>query len=104
MRQTTVGWKFLVKWANGSQQWIELKILKESNAIQVAEYPMASNIREEPAFVWWVPYVLRKQDVIVLFTYYLCMVQTLTKLVTQIRFTLLLGIRLLCYLGASGLT
>ncbi len=28
MRQTTVGWKFLVEWANGSQQWIELKIQK----------------------------------------------------------------------------
>ena len=52
MRQTTVGWKFLVEWANGSQQWIELKILKESNPNQVAEYAMASNIREEPAFAW----------------------------------------------------
>jgi hypothetical protein len=52
MRQTTVGWKFLAEWANGSQQWIELKILKESNPNQVAEYAMASNIREEPAFAW----------------------------------------------------
>ncbi len=32
MRQTTVGWSFLVKWGDGSQQWIDLKILKESNA------------------------------------------------------------------------
>jgi hypothetical protein len=66
MQQTTVGWKFLVEWANGSQQWIELKILKESNPVQIAEYPMACNIGEEPAFAWWVPYVLRKWDVIVL--------------------------------------
>jgi hypothetical protein len=64
MRQMTVGWKFLVEWANGSRQWIELKILKESNPIQVTEYTMACNIWEEPAFVWWVPYVLRKRDVI----------------------------------------
>jgi hypothetical protein len=65
MRHTTVGWKFLVEWANGSRQWIELKILKESNPVQVAEYAMARSIREEPAFAWWVPYVLRKRDVIV---------------------------------------
>jgi hypothetical protein len=40
----------------------------------------------------------------ILFTYYLCTVQTLMKLVAQIRFTSLLGIRLLRYLGTSGLT
>jgi hypothetical protein len=38
MRQTTVGWKFLVKWANSSRQWIDLKILKESNPVQFAKY------------------------------------------------------------------
>jgi hypothetical protein len=65
MHQVTVGWKFLVEWANGSQQWVELKILKESNPVQVAEYAMACGIGEEPAFAWWVPYVLRKRDVIV---------------------------------------
>ncbi len=65
MCQMTVGWKFLVKWANGSQQWIELKILNESNPILVFEYAMACNIGEEPAFAWWVPYVLCKRDVII---------------------------------------
>ena len=66
MRQTTVGWKFLVKWANSSRQWIELKILKESTPVQVAKYATARNIGEEPAFAWWVSYVLRKRDVIIL--------------------------------------
>ncbi len=28
MRQTTVGWKFLVEWANSSRQWIDLKNLE----------------------------------------------------------------------------
>ena len=65
MCQMTVGWKFLVEWANGSRQQIEVKILKESNPIQVAEYAMARDIGEEPAFAWWVPYVLRKRVVIV---------------------------------------
>ena len=65
LRQTTVGWKFLVEWANSSRQWIDLKLLKESNPVQVVEYATACNIADEPAFAWWVPYVLRKRDVIV---------------------------------------
>jgi hypothetical protein len=64
MRQTTQGW-ILVQWANSTCQWIDLKILKESNPVQVAEYITARNIAERSAFAWWVPYVLRKRDVIV---------------------------------------
>ena len=48
MRQTTVGWKFLVKWVNGSRLWIDLKNLKESSPVQVAEYAMARDIGDEP--------------------------------------------------------
>ncbi len=65
MHQTTQGWKFLVQWANGMHQWIDLKILKEFNPVQVTEYVTARNIADKPAFAWWVPYVLRKRDVIV---------------------------------------
>ena len=43
LRQTTVGWKLLVEWANSSCQWIDLKLLKESNPVQVAEYATARN-------------------------------------------------------------
>ncbi len=66
MRQTTVGWKLLIQWNNGSRQWIALKILKKSNPVQVAEYVIACGIGNEPAFAWWVPYTLCKHDVIVL--------------------------------------
>jgi hypothetical protein len=65
MRQTTVGWSFLVKWGDGSQQWIDLKILKESNPVQAGAYAIARGIQDEPAFAWWVPYVMRKRDIIV---------------------------------------
>ena len=44
---------------------ISLKILKESNLLQVAEYAVARDIAEEPDFAWWVHYVLCKRDVIV---------------------------------------
>jgi hypothetical protein len=66
MRQTTVGWKLLVQSNNGLHQWIALKILKESNPVKVAEYTIARDIADKPAFAWWVPYKLRKCNVIVL--------------------------------------
>ena len=65
MRETTVGWSFLVQWGDGSCQWIDLKVLKESNPVQVGEYVIARGIQNEPAFAWWVPYMMRKRDVIV---------------------------------------
>jgi hypothetical protein len=41
MGKTTWGWKILVQWAKGTCQWIELKILKESNPVQASEYVTA---------------------------------------------------------------
>ena len=34
LQQTAVGWKMLIEWNDGSNQWINLKILKESNPVQ----------------------------------------------------------------------
>ncbi len=64
LRKTTVGWKLLVKWADGSNTWIPLKDLKESHPIETAEFAKARSIADEPAFAWWVPYTLRKRDII----------------------------------------
>ena len=33
--------------------------------MQVGEYVIARGIENEPAFAWWVPYVMRKRDIIV---------------------------------------
>ena len=49
-RKTTIGWKFLCDWKDGSQTWVTLKLLKESNPIEVAKYVKARNIDDEPAF------------------------------------------------------
>ena len=65
LRQTTVGWDLCVLWRDGSEQWIPLKDLKESNPVEVADYAEANNIADEPAFKWWVPYTLRKRDRII---------------------------------------
>ena len=60
-RRTTAGWKLLVEWKDGSQDWIPLKELKNSNPVETAEFAVANRIHEEPAFSWWVPYVLKKR-------------------------------------------
>ena len=65
MRKTTCGWKLLVQWKDGSEQWIPLKDMKESHPVECAEFAKARGIADEPAFVWCVPYTLRKRDVII---------------------------------------
>ena len=55
----------LIEWTDGRRQWMDLKLLKQSNQLQVAEYAAARGLSDEPAFAWWVPYTLRKRDVIV---------------------------------------
>ena len=65
MLQTTVGWKFNVKWRDGTTMWVSLKDIKESNPIEVAEYVTSCDIQDEPAFAWWVPYTMRKRDRII---------------------------------------
>lgn len=65
LRKSTNGWHLQVKWKDGSSQWIPLKILKESNPIETAEFATARGIMDEPAFSWWVPYVMRKRDRII---------------------------------------
>ena len=65
IRKTTIGWQLLVRWHDGSEHWVPLSILKECNPVEVAEYAQARGIETEPAFAWWVPYTLRKRDVIV---------------------------------------
>ena len=40
-------------------------MLKESNPVKTAKYASARKLVEEPAFVWWVPYTLRKRDRII---------------------------------------
>ena len=64
-RQTTIGWRFLCEWKDGTSTWVPLKILKESNPVEVAEYVIALDLEDQPAFAWWVPHTLKKRDRIV---------------------------------------
>ena len=65
LRKSTIGWKLLVAWKDGSEQWIPLSIMKESNPVEVAEFAKARGLLDEPAFRWWAPYTLKKRDRII---------------------------------------
>ena len=64
-RKTTSGWWLCVQWKDGTTSWERLAELKESNPIEVAEYVVAANIQNEPAFAWWVPAVLARRNRII---------------------------------------
>ena len=61
LRQSTIGWKFLIEFTDGKKQWMQLKDLKETNPVEIAEYVKAREIDDEVAFAWWVPYTLKKK-------------------------------------------
>ena len=65
MRHTTSGWHLLVQWKNGEEEWMPLKLLKESYPVETATFAVARGIQDEPAFKWWVPYTLRRRDRII---------------------------------------
>jgi hypothetical protein len=64
LRKTTVGWSLLIQWANKLGAWVLLKDLIESHPCEAAKFAKARGISDEPAFAWWVPYTLRKRDII----------------------------------------
>ncbi len=60
-KKTTVGWELLIEFKDGSTKWVTLKDVKDSNPVELAEYAVANKLQEEPAFKWWVNFVLKKR-------------------------------------------
>jgi hypothetical protein len=60
-KHTTRGWELLIQWKDGSTDWVALKDFKESYPVELALYAVDRAIDDEPAFAWWVSYVLKKQ-------------------------------------------
>jgi hypothetical protein len=60
-KKTLSGWALEVEWRDDGTGWIELKTMKESNAVEVAEYALANQIPHEPAFEWWVHDVIHRE-------------------------------------------
>ncbi len=63
--ETTKGWDILVQWRDGSTTWNRMKDVKDSYPVQLAEYAVENKIETEPAFKWWITYVLKKRDRII---------------------------------------
>ena len=59
-RRTTKGWDLLFQWKDGSNDWIELKDVKESNPIEVAQYAPNKKLLDEPAFAWWINTIMKQ--------------------------------------------
>ena len=53
-----------MNWGDNSESWIILKDLKESHPVKNSEFFKSRSIANEPYFVWWVPYTLRKRNII----------------------------------------
>ena len=62
---TTKGHELRCQWKDGTSTWIPLKDMKESYPIETAEFAVAMDLAESPAFKWWVPHTLRKRDQII---------------------------------------
>lgn len=50
--RTTKGWELCIEWHDGSTSWVPVKDLKIANPLQVADYAIAHNLGDEPAFSW----------------------------------------------------
>jgi hypothetical protein len=54
-----------VYWKDKTTSWERLANVKESNPVEVAEYAVAKNLLDDPAFLWWAPRVLKKRSQII---------------------------------------
>ena len=65
LKSTTCGWELLVEWKDGSDYWVPLKDLKQSNPVELTGYAMANEIIYEHAFNWYVKDTLQHRDRII---------------------------------------
>ena len=60
-KSTTSGWDMCLRWKNEITDWEFLKYMKESHPVDLAQYTVGSNIKDEPEFDSWFPYILNKK-------------------------------------------
>ena len=62
MHRTTARWPLCIQWKDGSTSWEKLSDLKESHPVECAEYDLSQGLMNDPAFNWWVGFVLKKRE------------------------------------------
>ena len=65
-KRTTKGHQVSLQFHSNQTEWMDLQTVKDSNPIEVAEFAIANQLDQEPAFAWWVRDVLRHKKCIVL--------------------------------------
>ena len=51
-KRNTCVWKLLVEWKKRSVYLVSINYSKKYNPVDMAEYSMANEISDEPAFIW----------------------------------------------------
>ena len=59
--RSTPVWKLYVICKDGSTSWGKISHLKEFHPLEMAEYAVSRSFEREPAFNWWVPFVIKKR-------------------------------------------
>ena len=49
LRKSTAGWKLLVRYKDGQEIWVPLKLMKENFPVETAEFATAKGIDDEAA-------------------------------------------------------
>ena len=65
-KRMTRGWFLCVQWKDGSTSWEhlhDLKRIQSSGGCQILHFQ--SSLTKEPAFIWWVPFALKRRDRII---------------------------------------
>ena len=63
-RYTTKGWSFLINWKDGTQSWVPLKEMKESNPIEVAEFVVSKKIEMNLRLHGGFPILLESESIL----------------------------------------
>ena len=63
--KTTKGYKFFVRWKDGSTDWIPLKDMYSSNPLETAKFAVAYQTKDELAFAWWIDNILKTRNHII---------------------------------------
>ena len=57
-RKSSVGWRLLARWKDGTQSWILLQMLKEYNPIKVSKSGIMVEGENNPAFEYWLRHLV----------------------------------------------
>ena len=62
---TTKGWEVFIQCKDESYTWNQVKGVKDSFPVKLAEYKVLKKVADEPAFAWWINKLLKKRDRII---------------------------------------